>query len=295
MPLTKPNAVRGLVTVRGRRPAVCWKLTRGDGVVLKFTNHDLKLAVGADEYTPIGSADPTARRREGATKEHNLDFRGVISSAAITHSDLRAGRYRDAQVDETLVDWRYPFASAIATWRYWIGNVSFDGEIWNAECSGLGRWLRQRVGDVFGRTCKWDLGVINVDGDGCPVDLPSLTVSGVHAIGFEDGEKRRILRCNTTELSGSYADGWFAEGKIVFTSGANSGLSGFIQSYTQATRRIELQVPMPFEISTADAFNVVPGCNKLWTTCKNKFAVALSFGGYPFIPGTDRILRIVAA
>lgn len=293
MPLSKPAAIRGLTDQQTKRFATTWSITRTDGTVLRFTTHDTELVVGGATFSPVGSADPSARRREGATKEHTLDFRGVISSSAITTEDLRAGRYRDARVDESLVDWRFPFAGAFATWRYWIGNVTFNGEIWVAECSGLARWLRQKVGDVFGRTCRWDLGVIDAGGDGCPVDIEDFTVPGVHAVGFEDGEKRRIIRCDTKDLAGSFADDWFNDGQIVFTSGTNTGLTGWIQDYTQATRRVELQIPMPFAITTSDAFTLIAGCNKLFSTCKTKFDVALSFGGYPFVPGTDAILRII--
>jgi uncharacterized phage protein (TIGR02218 family) len=273
-----------------KRWATCWRIARVDTAlpILRFTSHDRILTVAGESYTPVGSFDASARRREGALRHDAADAHGIISSSAITAEDLRAGRYREAAVIERLVDWRYPFAGTILAFSYWIDDTTFDGERWTANISGLARFLDHRVGDTFARTCRWDLGDAN-----CAVALGPFTTSGVHVLGMVDGARRRIIRANASELSGVHPDGWFAWGKVTLTSGANNGIVRVVKAYTQATREIEVQDPFPFEIAIGDTFSVSAGCNKLYSTCKNKFANLARFGGYPTIPGVDKVLRTV--
>ena len=41
----------------------------------------------------------------------------------------------------------------------------------------------------------------------------------------------------------------------------------------------------------ADTFNIIAGCDKLAATCKTKFSNMVNFGGFPFIPGNDKMIR----
>lgn len=287
MPIGVPATLLGLRRHQLKRFAFTFKVERTDGVTLRLTSHDEPLVVGADTYTPIGSVDVSARRREGSLKEQDIEFRGVLSSSAITNADLLAGRYRDAKVTEQLIDWRYPFAGAFSTSVGWVGKTVFDGEAWLGEVTGLGRWLRARVGDLFNRNCRATLG----DAE-CTVALAGHTTTGVNPVGLMDGEKKRIIRANPAQLSGSFPDNWFQFGKVLFTGGANVGLVGEIRLYTQATREIELQLPMPFEIAVTDVFSITAGCDKRATTCLNKFSNLVNYRGYPYVPGTDAVLKI---
>lgn len=277
-------SVRDLQFSRNKRLAKVWKITRTDGTIFRFTSHDVQLVVLGETYTPNAAPNPSARRREAGIKEHDLDFRGVISSTAITSADLIAGRFDDAQIDERLVDWRFPWAGVFAFSRYWVTKIVYDGEKFHAGITGLARWLRPRFGDVYGRTCRFNLGDAN-----CGVAVPS--VASVVVEGTMDGEGKRIIRATTASLSAGYADGYFAFGKVVFTSGANNGLTGEVKGYVSSTRQITLQLSMPFVVAAGDTFTIYAGCPKTTTGCKS-FSNIARFGGFPFIPTTDRVLRV---
>lgn len=284
--LAIPAALIGLSEQQTKRLATAWSVERRDGVTLRFTSHDRALAIQGNTYDPAGGFNASARRHEAGLKTHDTEFAGVISSGRITDADLLAGRYRDAKVTEMLVDWKYAWPGPLASWVYWIGDVTFDGEVWQAQVEGQRRWLDPKVGDVYARTCVADLG----DAE-CAVNLATYTVSGVHPIGLLDGPRRRIIRANSTELSGTYPDGYFAYGEVQFTSGANNGLKGQVKGYTQATRDIELHLEMPFAIATTDTFSIIAGCNKLVATCVGKFNNIKNNRSFPFIPGSDRVLK----
>lgn len=294
MALTISRTTAEFSTARSKRFAYCYKIVRQDGTTFRFSSHDRKLTVDGETYTPVAGVDGSAKRKESALKQHDVEFRGVISATAITSSDLRAGRYRDAVVTEKIVDWRYPFAGPIATSIYWIGDVRFTGEVWEAEVAGLSRWLQHKVGSVYTRVCDAVLGdarcKFNLAGT-IAGGLPA-TVSGVGVLGTVDGEKRRIVRADPATLSAAYTAAHFLHGKLTWTAGANVGLIGDVRLYTAATREIELQLPFPFEITTSDVFTITVGCNKLRSTCISTFSNLVNFRGDPFLPGTDKVLRI---
>ena len=55
-----------------------------------------------------------------------------------------------------------------------------------------------------------------------------------------------------------------------------------------------LEVPVR-AIGVADGFVIRFGCNKRLETCRDRFANALNFRGFPNIPGQDAVLRYAAS
>lgn len=106
----------------------------------------------------------------------------------------------------------------------------------------------------------------------------------------------------STNLSG-FADNWFKYGIITFTSGANSGLSFDVKSYTSTSGVVETVFAIPFIIAVSDTFEISAGCNHLLRLpadtkgspftgdCRAKFDNVLNFGGHPSIPGNDFLVR----
>lgn len=76
--------------------------------------------------------------------------------------------------------------------------------------------------------------------------------------------------------------GTYALGRIVMTSGLNSGFSRTITNWDLANT-LSLLNPLPFAVAAGDTFTVYPGCNKTLVACA-AFANQFSFGGAPFVP-----------
>lgn len=280
--LTIPETVQHLVGSRTKRIATLFDLTLKDATTKRFTDHDGSLSYGGNTYTPVGIADISARRFESGQRPSSVDVRGILASGDITTEDLHAGLYDEARIDETLVDWRYPWRGALASWSYWIDQVRYDGESWTAELSGSARFMRRRVGESLTRNCQRKLG-----DSLCQVTLASFTVTG-SVLGTEDGDKRLVI---FAAGFGSFSDGYFADGQITWTSGANDGLSENVKAYRDADKRVELQNQMPHPIGVGDAFSLIAGCDKTAATCDTKFSNIDNFGGWLYVPGTDRALQ----
>ena len=281
--LTVPSPLEALQNGTQRRVGILYRLTRSDAVVKYLTEHDSEIVIGSETYKPAGLVDASARRWQSSLKPSSFDARGIIDSTEITEDDLHAGRYDDCKVEEIIVDWRYPWAGQIVS-TFWIDQITRDGEAWTAELSGPPRWLRRKIGAIATRNCPRILGDA-----GCQVNLTSFTRSGVVVAGTEDGPKKMVILA--TSSIGAFSDGYFADGFLTFTSGGNNGLQENVKLYRSSDRRLELQGPMPFAIEAGDTFDIVAGCDKLYATCGSKFANAINYGGFLFIPGTDKVLR----
>ena len=282
MPITLTPALESLRINKTHRFATCWKIEREDGEIFYFTNHNHNIILDGNTYTPAGGFNASARQKQTALKADNFEIVGMLTSSAITEDDLRAGRYRKTKVTEQMVDWKYPWMGIFQTALYWITKVKFTGEFWEAQMEGLTRWLNPRVGDVYGRECRHQLGNTL-----CTVSLGPITESG--AVSAVDPTfPRKIF--NTTGLSTSTLD-YFNYGKLTWTSGANDGLEVDVKDY-RASDLFELQLNLPFDVEIGDTFDVIPGCDKTQDDCKNKFSQPsgnfVNYGGFPFIPGTDR-------
>jgi uncharacterized phage protein (TIGR02218 family) len=52
---------------------------------------------------------------------------------------------------------------------------------------------------------------------------------------------------------------------------------------------LEIWQQMSDAIAIGDAFIVTAGCDKQFGTCKAKFANAVNFRGFPYMPGNDAV------
>jgi uncharacterized phage protein (TIGR02218 family) len=84
--------------------------------------------------------------------------------------------------------------------------------------------------------------------------------------------------------------GYFDFGLLTMNSGLNAGFSREIKSYVPG--QFVLQIAFPYLTVPGDLYTAVAGCDKSLETCKTKFNNVVNFRGFPYIPGTDRIVQI---
>lgn len=91
---------------------------------------------------------------------------------------------------------------------------------------------------------------------------------------------------NTASFNSSLvnAAGYFALGKLLFTSGANAGVTRTVQGNTGASGNVTVVPPLPAALANGDAFTIYPGCDKQQATCSGKFANLVHFRGAPYVP-----------
>jgi uncharacterized phage protein (TIGR02218 family) len=84
-------------------------------------------------------------------------------------------------------------------------------------------------------------------------------------------------------------DGYYDNGQIAFTSGANAGLVKAVKAYSSTGGPFfTFNSPLPFTPNAGDAFTAYPGCDKTQATCaSSKFNNLVNFEGFPYVPAPE--------
>jgi hypothetical protein len=139
--------------------ATCWRITRTDGVVFRFTDHDRDLVVDGEVYEASAGYSRTAIANDAGMGVDNLDVEGVFDSAAVTEEELRAGLFDRAEVRIFLVNWADPSMGVLRLRRGWFGEVVLTEQgVFRTELRGLTQALSQRIGELYSPECRADLG-----------------------------------------------------------------------------------------------------------------------------------------
>lgn len=110
----------------------------------------------------------------------------------------------------------------------------------------------------------------------------SFAINGTVAAG---SKQATIIGSGLPKPQGS---GTYALGRIVMTSGLNATFQRTIRTW-DGSFTLGLLNPFPFAVASGDAFQVFPGCNKLFATCQGfqPATAAENYGGQPYIPNPE--------
>ena len=256
----------------------CWALTRRDGVVMGFTDHDRALAFDGVAFRPDTGLSALALQQTTGLSVDNTEALGALSDAAIREADIEAGRYDGAELRAWLVNWQ-DVAARTLIFAGTIGELRRAGGAFEAELRGLTDALNVPLGRVYQKSCSAVLG----DRD-CGFDLDTPGYVAERAV--EAVEENRVFRFGEM---GGFAEDWFRHGVIRVLSGAATGLIGLIKRdrVEGAGRVIELWQPLGATVLQGDVLRIEAGCDKRMETCQFKFDNLLNFQGFPDIPGDD--------
>lgn len=263
----------------------CWKLTRRDGTVFGFTDHDRDLVVAGQAYAAGGGLDASEAGAELGFAIGGGEVSGALSSVAITEADILAGLYDDATVETRLVNWAAPDPALLLDIGQ-IGEIRRADDAFVAELRGPMHRLDEEQGRRYRATCSADLGDAR-----CGIDLalPAYSASG-HVTGTDGA-----LSVVTGDLGGFLA-GAFVGGRLLWLTGANGGAAIEIKLHVVVAfgQQLVLWQRAARPIVAGDTFRVTVGCDKRFPTCRDRFANATNFRGFPHMPGNDFILKVAA-
>ncbi|EPE99027.1 DUF2163 domain-containing protein [Rhizobium grahamii] len=253
-----------------------WRVTRRDGVVLGFTDHDHDLAFADTGFTAASGFSASATEEEAGLPAATSDVAGGFSSGAITEDDLQRGAYDGARVEVFLVNWSVPAQHLLIKVQE-IGEVVRDAGQFRAELRSFAHRLNQPQGRVYGRRCDAALG----DGR-CDVDLaqPQFRAEGIVALVRDESHIQ-------VSGIGSMGDGFFRFGELAFLDGVAEGQGGIAESYSDTEGEVTLWLPLTVLPDVGDRVRLTAGCDKAFATCRTKFSNHLNFKGFPHIPGAD--------
>ncbi len=259
------------------RLATLWRLTRADGVVMGFTDHDRDLDRDGLTYKAATGFTPTAVSSAAGLAVDNLEIQSVLDSAEISEDDLLAGVYDNAVVEIMLVDHGDPEAGALPMRKGSLGEIRVSGQGFVAELRGLTDAFATVVGQIYSPSCRADLG-----DERCRVDLGAHRATGTVTAATS--------RRSFADSGRSEAEGYFAHGLVTWTSGANAGTAAEVRAFG-AGGAFELFLPASRDIAVGDGYEVHAGCDKRFETCRDVFDNAVNFQGEPHVPGLDFLIE----
>lgn len=263
------SGVTGLIT--------CWKLTRRDGTIMGFTEHDQDILFDTLTYKAATGFTPTAIATSSELGVNNLDIDGILSDESITEEDIYAGHYDYAEIEVFQVNHEDPEAGRIILSTGWLGEISIQNGRFIAEVRGLTQQLSTRVGQLYSPFCRARFG-----DNRCGIDLNNHSFSGTIT---SQSSRHQCSDENRSETSQ-----FFTFGSITFTSGANEGITLEVKQFQQGGS-ITLSLPTPYDIAVGDSYSMTAGCDKRFSTCVDRYANVVNFRAEPHIPGLDKILE----
>ncbi|MDI7861257.1 DUF2163 domain-containing protein [Rhizobiaceae bacterium n13] len=256
----------------------CWRVTRRDGIVLGFTEHDHDLSFDGTDYRAASGFAASETEAASGLQAEASEVAGGFSSDAISEADIAAGRYDGARVEVFLVNWQEPSQRLLEKVQE-IGEVTRQEGEFRAELRSFAHHLSQDQGRVYNRRCDASLG----DGR-CRVDLEAGGWIG-------RGTVEAVLDATRIRVAGldGFAAGFFRFGRLTFIGGGNDGITADVGDHVAEDGGVTLTFWLPLAglPEPGDALSVTAGCDKSFETCRKKFGNGLNFQGFPHMPGAD--------
>jgi uncharacterized phage protein (TIGR02218 family) len=197
----------------------CWSLTRRDGLVLGFTDHDRDLAFDSITYAATTGLEAAESAAELGFAIGGGEVAGAFAAIGLNEADLARGLYDDARVAIWLVNWA-DIAQRLLLETGFVGEIRRSDLAFTAEVRGLAKAFDDERGRLYMRSCSADLGDAR-----CGVALSAVNAT----VASTDGR----IGLTAPALAG-HADGHFTGGRLIFTSGANLGFASEVKSHADA-------------------------------------------------------------
>lgn len=274
-----PNGFSGQAMTLAR----CWRVTRLDGVVLGFTDHDRDLVLDGVTYAAGTGLEAAQMEAELGFAIGGGEASGALSSPGITEADIKNGLYDGASVDLFLVDWSQPSARMQLESGV-IGEIKRMGQAFAAEIRSLSYRLDEERGLLFRRGCAADFGDARC---GIASDAAAFRYDG--AIIATDGWQ-------SLTVAAQFADRFFVGGRVIFSSGSNTAAMHEVLSQRQDSLglTVTLWERTGAMMQPGDHVSLRAGCDKSFETCRDRFANTINFRGFPHMPGNDFVILTVS-
>lgn len=284
---------------------VCWRIVKRDGSLILGTDHDrnipivstnIGMSLGSPEFDLSGvykaSAGITGSdvRSTSDMAVDNMEVNGAIDVQVfgdITVAEIESGLLDGAQVTTFRVNWQDPDDFQDVMRHGFLGEIARTSEgRYTTEVRGLTQVLQQVVGRTAGDRCD-----VHEFGDArCKFDIGAHTVTGV----VTSVTDRRRFAAALDLGSPTPTSGFFNLGKLSWTVGDNQGFVGQVKndSVGSVLGNIEMWEAFYNDVQVGDEFTLAPGCDRLYSTCRDRFDNLVNFRGPGvFTPGMDQIIR----
>lgn len=255
-----------------------WTITLSGGTVIRWSGADVSLVANTHTFALGPLIERTSITEKTGLEAVTMDV--VISgSDSDTINGVPVVQFiAQRGFDGALIKLERAFFPAwgnavTGTINRFSGRVTSVGEIkGNSARVTVSSWLilldTMMPSDLYQASC-----LHTVYSSGCGVNPASFSVTGTVGSGSTVTSIVSGLTMTTND---------YAQGRIVFTTGANAGLQRGVKSNT--TNTFTTVSPFPYVPASGDQFTAYKGCDRTRTTCLSKFNNLLNYKGTDFVP-----------
>lgn len=260
----------------------CWKITRRDGAVFGFTDHDCDI-----ELDTVVCTAQTGGTTSSVTAGPDLcvgggEVLGALTADVMDEASFEAGLWDRARVELWRVNWAAP-EQRFCVQKGDIGEITRTPTAFRAELRSLTQALSETQGRIFGHLCD----AVFCDAR-CGLSPQSFSVQGT--VGrFQSPHRIEAV------VPGEKQADIFADGTLTWREGAFKGQTvEIIDSLSLGEGKMALDLWESLSSPPAEGtpFTLLAGCDKRFETCCTRFNNAENFQGFPHIPGNDFALSV---
>ncbi|RUM97919.1 DUF2163 domain-containing protein [Pseudaminobacter arsenicus] len=258
----------------GEEVTRCYLIELDNGItpIVRLTNHDATMTVGADVFEASPGFDVTRISIQNGGNPAGLDIALPFDGDGPIYTDhVKAGAWRGATVTVWIADFTNPVDREVIVQGF-IGLTDYTDRLaGRIEVVTKADALADLVLLTVQTKCPFEFG-----GPRCGVNLAPYTVTGTVATVISRS-RFTITVSNPSGLN-------FLHGSITFTSGANAGAKRQVRNWIAGTGMVELVTGFPFDIEPGDAFSIHAGCALTRPACAF-YNNENRFGGFDKTPG----------
>jgi hypothetical protein len=249
--------------------------TLQDDSSVAFLSRQQGVTVAADSHK--WTASVYVKKTSGATNTFamNLSLSGGTLVSSLPRLNTNTGNVSNGSVEDAGDYWRL---SASITNNG--TNTSLQVAVYPASGTNSGSGPGSDSVSATGTAVVWG---VQLEAGPNLTDYERTTSAG--ASFFEQNTTQAGSTVNKLISASAKADGYYDNGQIIFTSGANNGLTKAVKSYSG--QQFFFNSPLPFVPNAGDTFIAYPGCDKTQATCTAKFNNLANFGGFPYVPAPE--------
>lgn len=260
----------------------CVRLDLRDGTSLGITDHDSDMSVnlgdGSLVYASGTGAIPSAISLSIGLEADNLEIRGPLTDL-VSAAAILGGRFDRARARVFDADWTESPAGFIRLLYGKVSGARIEAGAFIIEIRSVADAFNQTIGRVLSPYCSHDLGDAKCQVDLGPFTFPATVASVTDDLGF-----------TVTYSAGTPGAGALAFGVCEFLTGDLAGTVP-VEVFSESAGAVSLYAPAAEAPQIGDTLNLIAGCDKLRSTCRDTFANAINFGGFPDAPGSSQYLK----
>ncbi|MCO6388626.1 DUF2163 domain-containing protein [Aliihoeflea sp. 40Bstr573] len=247
----------------------CWRVTKRDGTALGFTDHDKMLSFEGTIFEPQSGFSQSEAQSSLGLAVDTAEIEGALSSTRLSEDEIDAGLLDGAKVETFRVDWAAPDGAELVRVSA-IGKITRRDGALVAELESLARNLDRPAGRYLRRSCDAELGDMR-----CGVAMAGFAAAGTIV-------SRQATDTYVVAGLDAYADGWFGGGRLT-----SEGHAYRVTAHRRGTEGVLVSLDDGGALAPGSAFTIAAGCDKAFSTCRDKFFNTLNFRGFPHLPGND--------